>query len=347
MRYIGSKTLLLNKIETILDENITKKDGIFCDAFSGTSTVGKHFKKRYSIISNDLLFFSYVLQYGHIKINKQPSFSNLSSLKIKCPLEYFNSLDVEQSMFASSPFIYDNYSPTASSERMYLSNKNALKIDFIRQSINSWHDDKLVSDDERYYLLAVLLEAVPYVSNISGVYGAYLKHWDKRALKDITLKHIDIHNNEKDNQVYNENSNELIENIKGDILYIDPPYNSRQYMPNYHLLETIAKYDNPEIYGKTGLRPYDDKKSLYCQKANVLDAFDDLIKKAKFENIVVSYSTDGIMSQKEMEEILLRHGIRETLKTYKFDYRKYKSKNEHKQKELKELIFFIKKDVSE
>lgn len=344
MRYIGSKTLLLNKIEIILDENIEKKEGTFCDAFSGTSTVGKYFKKRYKIISNDMLYFSYVLQYGHIKTNEKPSFGKLN---LGCPLEYFNSLDVELDMLKEKPFIYENYSPTKKSERMYLSNKNALKVDFIRQSINSWHEDDFITEDEQYYLLAVLLEAVPYVSNISGVYGAYLKHWDKRALNDLTLKHIDIHNNEKENQVYNENSNELIESISGDILYIDPPYNARQYMPNYHLLETIAKYDAPEIYGKTGLRPYDDEKSEYCQKANVLNAFEDLIRKAKFENIVVSYSTDGIMSEDEMEEILLKYGIESSLKVYKFNYRKYKSKNEHKQKELKELIFFIKKDISE
>ena len=98
-----------------------------------------------------------------------------------------------------------------------------------------------------YYLLASLLEGIPFVSNITGTYGAYLKEWDRRALKKFELIRLNVIDNNCDNECYNTDSNKLIEQISGDILYLDPPYNERQYLPNYHLLETIAKYDNPII----------------------------------------------------------------------------------------------------
>ena len=135
----------------------------------------------------------------------------------------------------------------------------------------------LLSDNEYYYLLAGLIEAVPYISNIAGTYGAYLKHWDKRTNKKLELVRIKTIKNSMSNMCFNEDSNELIKKISGDILYIDPPYNSRQYATNYHLLETISRYDNPNIYGKTGLRPYQDLKSKYCLKREVVDTFSNLI----------------------------------------------------------------------
>lgn len=119
---------------------------------------------------------------------------------------------------------------------MYLSIENASRIDFIRQSINKWKEQGLITDLEYFYLLAVLIEAVSYISNISGTYGAYLKHWDRRALGRLTLEPINIVNNSKKNSAYNK----LVKTLRGDILYIDTPYNSRQYITNYHLLETIA-----------------------------------------------------------------------------------------------------------
>jgi len=96
----------------------------------------------------------------------------------------------------------------------------------------------LIDEIEYYYLLASLIEGVPYVSNITGTYGAYLKEWDKRALKAFEMARPDVIDNGKANRSYNADANALIRELEGDILYIDPPYNSRQYAPNYHLLET-------------------------------------------------------------------------------------------------------------
>ena len=242
-------------------------------------------------------------------------------------------------------FITKNYTPHDNCQRMYLSNKNAARIDFIRKTIEAWQEEHLLAELEYYYLLAGLIEGVPAVSNITGTYGAYLKHWDKRTFKDLEMARLDVIDNKKNNKSYNKDANKLIEELNGDILYLDPPYNSRQYAPNYHLLETISKYDYPEIRGITGMRPYDDLKSPFCIKSEVYGAFEDLISKAKFSNIVMSYSTDGLMTSDGIERILKKHAIEETYKMYSIPYRQYMSKKTKQTECLYEYIFYIKKDI--
>jgi adenine-specific DNA-methyltransferase len=100
----------------------------------------------------------------------------------------------------------------------------------------------------------------------------------------------------------------LVGEIEGDILYLDPPYNHRQYSTNYHLLETIAKYDSPVIHGKTGLRDYTNQKSLYCSRTQVKKAFNDLIKKAKTKYIFLSYNNEGLMTHNDVKEIMSQRG---------------------------------------
>lgn len=130
----------------------------------------------------------------------------------------------------------------------------------------------------------------------------FLKSWDKRAFKRFELIKLSVIDNNRRNICYNEDANELIKKISGDILYIDPPYNERQYLSNYHLLETIAKYDFPKLKGVTGVRPYNNEKSDYCIKRSVKAAFEALITDADFKHIVVSYSDDGLLTKEEILE---------------------------------------------
>lgn len=340
MRYIGSKNLLLSEIEKIICENIDNAES-FCDIFSGTVTVARYFKKDFKIISNDLLYLSFVLQKATIKNERYPDFLKIKKVLNQDPFDYFETAEVAYELLKSTPFIYENYSPNAKSERQYFSNKNALQIDFIRQTIEEWKEKKLLEDNEYYYLLAGLIEAVPFISNIAGTYGAYLKHWDKRANKKLNLIKLDTIENKKANKCFNRDSNELIREISGDILYLDPPYNSRQYAPNYHVLETIARYDAPEIYGKTGMRPYQNMKSKYCSKREVLTAFSDLIANANFKHIILSYSSEGIMSLEDIELVLKQYGNAETYKIKKMPYRRYKHRAGHVEHDLHELLIYI------
>jgi adenine-specific DNA-methyltransferase len=149
--------------------------------------------------------------------------------------------------------------------------------------------------------------------------------------------------NDKDNKSYNEDSNELIKKISGDILYIDPPYNRRQYSSNYHLLETIARYDRPEVKGVTGVRKDKSLFSNFSSVPKVHSAFSDLIENADFKVIVVSYSNEGLMQEDEIVEILQKNGKRSSLKIKTIPYRRYKRTNDDVIHNLNELLFTIQK----
>ncbi len=343
MRYIGCKKLLLEDIENVINENIKDAES-FCDIFSGTTTVAQNFKTRFKIITNDLLNFSYCIQKGIIENTHKPNFKKLAKVKnIKNPIEYFNLLSPTQmnNLPKTKRFCQNSYSPEGN--RMYMTSENALRIDYIRNKIEDWKEEDLINDSEYYYLLTSLIEAVPYISNISGTYGAYNKWWDKRALNKIHLKDIDIYDNNKNNLAFNEDGLKLLSKISGDILYIDPPYNNRQYGPNYHVLETIAMYDFPELKGITGQRDYQDKKSYFCSKSTALKVFDELIKKAKFKHIILSYSNEGLMSIKNIENILKKYGVEKSYKMYEIPYRRFKSNRNTSKAALKELLFYIRK----
>ncbi|WP_178842436.1 Dam family site-specific DNA-(adenine-N6)-methyltransferase [uncultured Treponema sp.] len=337
MRYIGSKANLLRNIEDCISTNIHTKQKSFCDIFSGTGIVARYFKPQYEIVSNDALFFSYIIQKSLVENNETPAFSKLHAT-ITDPFDYLENASLSN----VNNFVEENYSPSGKAGRMYFTSENARRIDFIRTTIEQWKIEKKLTEAEYYYLLTSLIVAVPSVSNITGTYGAYLKHWDKRAYKKIELPHFDVQNNNRNNKAYNENVFDLEKHISGDILYIDPPYNSRQYASNYHVLETIARYDNPELTGVTGMRPYANQKSVFCSKYEVNDAFEHLIRNADFTHIVLSYSSAGLMKSSFIEKTLKDNGIASTYSLQKIPYRKYKSKI-YDESDVCEYLFYIQK----
>lgn len=342
MRYIGNKTNLLKNINQVIKDNCDGNERVFCDLFSGTSSVARFFKNRYKIISNDILYFSYVLQRATITNNEIPDFEKIKNkLNVENVLDYLENININRKKYKK--FIYDNYSPNDNCERMYLTPENAKRIDYIRTTIEKWKKENLIKENEYFYLLATLIEGVPFVSNITGTYGAYLKDWDKRSFKKFEMIRLNVVNNNEENECYREDANELIKKVSGDILYIDPPYNSRQYLPNYHLLETIARYDEPKINGKTGIRTYTEEKSNYCIKSKVYDELEELIKNAKFKHIIMSYNQEGLLKKEEIEQILKKYGEKDTYKLYQIPYKQYENKLTKKIEKHYEYIFYIKK----
>lgn len=343
MRFIGNKENLVDKIHHVMLSRKIKGSSIF-DFFSGTTSVSKYFKKLgYQVYSSDLLFFSYVLQKAYIENNIEINFDKLlkkinfknNSLfndSFNQIIDYLNSLPLIEG------FIYKNYTPTGTNElnkpRMYFSDINGKIIDTIRLQIEDWKMENLITENEYFVLLACLIETVPYFSNISGVYAAFQKKWDPRAIKKLKLKPIEIIINNKENKSYNENSLNLINQIKVDILYIDPPYNQRQYAPNYHLLETIAKYDNPEIKGISGLRNYENQKSNFCNAESAIKELYTIANTASYTTLILSYNSEGIIPKTKIISVLEKLG---DLELIEFNYLRFKSNNNGESK-IKKFI---------
>ena len=354
MRYIGSKLNLLSHIEEVVS-SLGVKNGTFCDLFAGTACVASHFKRRgFRIISNDLLELSYTFQHALIANNADPQFAGIvETLGDIQGDSLFANLSPYHKVVAwlnclpgKKGFIFHSYCPSGNNEyaRQYLSDSNGQKIDAIRQQIQQWRDADEIMENEFYLLLLPLLEATSGVANISGTYGAYLKHWDPRTYKDLPMVPAEIIRSDVPHQVSRRDANQLIEDIQCDVLYLDPPYNTRQYITNYHLLETIARYDAPALHGKTGLRNYDEnEKSAYCSKSDCYQAFQDLIEKADAQHILVSYNNEGILSRDEVMSILSLRG--EPSSDFSIDYRRFKSNSHGDQPPLdnrvQELLFHL------
>lgn len=322
--YIGSKSKLLSFIDNAVRDNINSNDIIFCDLFAGTGAVGSYFRNKYNyrVIANDMLYCSYIINKHFIENDKSDIDETL--------FDYFNNLK------GTEGFVYNNFCEP--SGRLYFSEENGKKIDSIRIELENLYEKKNINCETYYYYLSCLLQSLTLVSNTAGVYAAYLKKLKKSAQNDFILYPVPIIDGIK-GTVYNENSELLIDKIEGDILYLDPPYNSRQYGSYYHVLETIAKYDNPTLKGITGIRDYE--RSNFCIKSKVKSALEYIVKKAKFNHILLSYNNEGLLTFDEIKSILSKYG---NYKKYTKEYRKYKSQMDLPNETVTESIHYLCKD---
>lgn len=333
MNYIGSKLSLLPFLDEVFRQVTDGSEKVFCDLFAGTGAVGRYFKGLgLQVIANDLQYYAYALNKAYLEINQTPDFAGLRA-KLHLTQEilpYLNNLS------GVSGFITQNYSLAGG--RQYYTEENARKADAIRQAIEQWYTDGIMTELEYFYVLCSLLEAIDQVANTASVYGAYLKKFKTSAMKPLRLKPLELKNHVLGCRAWNRDANELIRQIKCDVLYLDPPYNHRQYGANYHVLETIASYDNPHLTGVTGMRKY--HKSLYCQQRAAKEAMQELISQAQAKHILVSYNDEGVMSLSEIQEILSLRGEPTLFQT---QYNRFKADNgrEYKRNATVEYIHYV------
>ena len=310
MNYIGSKFSLLDFLRASISAATGYKESdsyVFADLFAGTGVVGAAYKAGgCKVIANDIQYYSYILNKHYIE-NVPPIDTAL--------LEYLNNLP------GIEGFIFNNSCEGSGSGRNYFTDINGKKCDAVRTELEKLHQNGEIDNAVYYYFLASLINSIDKYANTASVYGAFLKHIKKSAQKEFKLNLLPIIDGPT-GEVYNEDVNKLIRNISGDVLYLDPPYNARQYCTNYHVLETIARYDNPVLIGKTGLRDYQDQKSAFCSKRTVAKVFEDLIINAKFKYIFLSYNNEGLMSLDTIKEIMSKYG---SYSCYTQDYKRFKA----------------------
>jgi adenine-specific DNA-methyltransferase len=295
VNYIGSKyklaSFISSEIIRVCGSAINKT---YAELFGGTGAVARVLKDRFKkVIVNDAEEYAYVLLRHYIGNTR-----------------FIDSIDKIYELNKIKPvkgFIYTNYCAGSGSGRNYFTDNNGMKVDAMRLQIEHWKNNRIASEDEYYLLLASLLECADALANTASVYGAFLKHIKKSASASLHLTEAPYTKCQTETLVYKEDANQLIKKIKGDVLYLDPPYNQRQYGANYHLLNTITLYDTFIPQGKTGLRP-DYNRSAYCSRAQVAHAFDALIAAADFEFIFISYNNEGLLQEDILKKICEQYG---------------------------------------
>ena len=308
-KFLGSKQKLLNFIErSVLDRVPAIKT--FCDGFAGTGVVANRFGSHARhLITNDILYSNFVVNKAFLNSTAH----TVSIEKISQILHDLNNVAPRRG------YVFNNYGGT------YFTLENAALIDAIREEIELSFRNGECTEQEYYILLSSLLFAVDKVANTVGQYDAFLKHLGKDSY-DQTGRHVLDSNVSKRmllrlpnlrfdgrNDVYNEDLNKLIARITGDVLYLDPPYNTRQYIDCYHVLENIMRWEKPQLFGKTKKFARDHLKSRFSMRTEASRALSELIRMADFRYIFLSYNNEGIISKDCINAILKNRGSVEIL----------------------------------
>lgn len=271
-RYLGNKYKLLPFIRRVVEANCPGIQS-FADIFSGTGSVASAFSSL-RVITNDILYSNYICNYawfGAESIRKEILINMIS---------YFNSIQVDESNYMTV-----NFSDT------YFSREDCSKIGYIREFIETKFLSQEINSRERAVLICSLLYAMDHIAKTCGHYDAYIRHatYDKHLI--LSYPDVPQTNNER-NECYNEDANELVRHLSCDLVYIDPPYNSRQYCDAYHLLENVAKWEKPEVFGVAKKMNRKKLKSKYCTNS-ATSAFADLVGNIQAKYILLSYNNMG------------------------------------------------------
>lgn len=370
MNYIGSKFSLLDEIRAMLARQGVA-GGTFCDLFSGTTVVAQMARQSgFQVIANDMQAYSVVMQKAFLETEGYPAFARLrralpaidaqdagirrngfglgaepgaEAAPLRRVLAYLESLPPRPSTF------YETYCEGGAAGRNYFSRENGQRLEAIRETIEDWTCEGLIDGAERHLLLASLIETMDQLANTASVYGAFLKHVKKTALAPLVLRLPRLITGGGPHRANRADGNELVRQLAAagphDVLYLDPPYNHRQYHANYHLLETIARWDlaSFEPQGKTGLRPAETQKSRYCSRRHVKPAFAELIEAADFKHILVSYNNEGLLPEADLRELLSAKG---RCDFHKVAYKRFRAdlngaNRQYKGDETQEFLFYV------
>ncbi|MFW5951248.1 MAG: DNA adenine methylase [Gemmatimonadota bacterium] len=348
MRYIGNKTKLLSFIERKLRaREITGDDLSAVDPFSGTASVGHHLKRLgFRVTASDIMAYGYVFARAYVEVPALPAAPGLADEVLavhgrdapsaRDVVDYLNGLDPVPG------FVHRSYAPTGEvgkeHGRMYFTPVNAARIDHVRNRIEEWYRAERIGRDLYHLLLAALIDAADAVANTTGVYAAFVKSWQPNARRRLRLKLPAIHEG-NGCRAAQADAVELARDLEPfDLLYLDPPYNNRQYPGYYHIPELLAMgwFDGePELRGKTGLVPDSEKRSDWSRAGKCEDAFEALVATAPWTHVVMSYNDEGIIPESTIERVLKAYGRPGTYQRYSRSYKRYRSDADSEERSYK------------
>jgi len=319
MRYIGNKTRLLSFILRTLERERIPVGSVH-DAFAGTASVSRALKAEgWRVYSSDLLMSSYVFQRAYVVAD-----SAGPALK---------EMGAELSALSAKPgFVSQHFSPaggSVSAGRMYFTPENAGRIDASRETLESWRKERGLGDDDYYLLLAAIIEGADRVANTAGVYASYMKRWQPNARRAFAIDPELPVKGSKPAQAYLMDATEAARAVgEVDLLYIDPPYNSRQYVAYYHIPEILARGwsdSPPAIRGKVGLLAGEEGRSQWSHGRRVQKLFTALLSESGAEYALVSFNSEGHLKPEALESLLAKASVDGKVSHFNQRYRRYRA----------------------
>ncbi len=329
VRYIGNKTKLLDFIAGVLRRRGIRLGGAV-DPFCGTASVARALKRRgFCVVAGDVLEMGHVFARAYVQADGLPDLGALAPI-VGADRAHAEGVVAWLNRIAPRPeFIHAHFSPGGDDARMYFTPLNAARIDAVRQTLGDWRQRGLLGDDAFYLLVAALIEAADRVANTTGVYASYVKTWQPNALAPLHLR-VPRPVPGAGSRAVRAEARQLVRGLEPfELLYLDPPYNNRQYPAYYHIPEIIAMGWHPEppvLRGKVGLLLHDgDKRTPFTSRRKGPDALEELIASAPCKHIALSYNAEGVIPEEDIIRILKANGLRSTYFCYRRRYRRYRS----------------------
>ncbi|WP_417689383.1 DNA adenine methylase [Pseudidiomarina sp.] len=356
-RYIGSKSKI---IDTVLKKigDIVPEGAHVTDLMTGTATVAIKLRRHgYKVTANDLMTYSYHHAISGLKFSVPPTFqmadefisNNYRAIEnIPNPTRYEMMINALNNSEPIEGYFWREFSlsgaPIKSDKpRNYFSSENAAKIDGIRANIEKLVRYDALKPNEKSLLLHDLIMGTNDVANIAGTYGHHMAELVGRAKHSLELYPSELLTGEdaEHHTVLQGYAEEVSSQISCDICYIDPPYMKRQYAANYHILETLARGDEPEAIGVSGLRPWRDQYSNFCTKTKIRDSFRSIITRMKTDNFLISYSEDGLLDIEDFVELLAPFG---DVYIDEFVHKRFKSNSSKLKSQLTEYLIHLNRE---
>ncbi|MYH11124.1 MAG: hypothetical protein F4012_02450 [Gemmatimonadales bacterium] len=354
VRYLGNKTKLVPfLLETV--DRFQETPGVACDPFAGTASVSAALKEKgWQVHAGDLMASSYALQVARVQLDAHPRYptsllpaaarNGKREIGYRTLLAGLAELDDPRSDGVGGlgdgeepdrGFISENYTSGGAGGRehgrMYFSPENGRKIDQVRTRIERWTRGSSHSEAAAQLLIATLIEAADRVANTTGVYASFVKTMQPNALRPLELRPIEPTRRREGAgacSAFRGPAARLLASIGPvDLVYLDPPYNGRQYPAYYHIPELLALgwAVPPEIRGKTGLIPDEAQRSDWCRKHRAADALREVLEAADGRHILFSYNDEGHLDRAAIEGALRERGLPDSYAFHDRPYRRYRS----------------------
>ncbi|MCP3902919.1 MAG: DNA methyltransferase [Planctomycetes bacterium] len=303
IKYIGSKRVLVPAIVEVV--GALPEVTTVVDFFSGTSRVGHALKREgYRVVANDFLSYAHVLATCYVQADRETVAAEAGAL-----IDELNRL----------PGTPGYFTETFCERSRFFQPRNGARVDAIRDAIAAMD----LAPDLEAVLLVSLMEAADRVDSTTGVQMAYLKSWAPRSFNDLQLRLPDVLPRPAGGscEAHRLEARDAADALTGDLAYIDPPYNQHAYLGNYHIWETLVRWDRPEVYGIACKRiDCRTRKSDFNRRATAEDALRDFLAHVDCRYLVVSFSNEGFIERALMESVLAEHGAVRTLER---DHKRY------------------------